>query len=317
MKYITFLYLFYFNHDINIVMNAITQVHHFGNKSTLNLKTVENPEIKNPKGILIKIFVADISSGDQNTILVIPLSKLFIHMTTKKPFIRGICGSGQIVDIGKDVTAFFVGQRVNFVNSVHAGSMAEYIVLQEDSMLAPIGDDITYEEAAPIGFSAMKALYFINASTINKGSSVLIYGASNAVGTYAVQLAFLFGANITAVATKFHQIKLSDLKTESWVDYQTSPINELDKKYDVIFDASGKFPSEYKNELLQPKGRFMTIMTKTTESLDNLKYLNTLHAHKSLTTIVDKVYPFEEYKDAHRHVYGGRKTGTVVLKIAE
>jgi NADPH:quinone reductase-like Zn-dependent oxidoreductase len=296
-------------------MKAITQTHHFGNKSTLNLKVLENPLIKGPKDILILIFASDISSGDQNYNLVIPFSKLFKHFLSKKPLIRGICGSGQIIEIGKEVTAYFVGQRVNFVNSVHAGSMAEYIVLQEDSMLAPIGDDISYEQSVPIGFSAMKALHFINDKTIIKGSTVLIYGANSAVGTYAVQLAYLFGANITSVATKYHQKKLSDLKTEAWVDYQTSPINELDKKYDFIFDASGKFPVEFKKSLLQPHGRFLSISTKSKESLDNLKYLNTLHAHKSLTTIIDKVYDMEDFKDAHRHVFGGRKTGNVVLKI--
>lgn len=298
-------------------MKAITQTHHFGNASTLDFKEVDMLDIKNPKEILVKIYVAAITSGDQKTNLSQSLISWVKQISNKKPLIRGICGSGQILKIGKDVTSFFVGQRVNFVNTFNGGSMAEFIVLQEDSLLAHIGDDISYEQSAPIGFSAMKALHFINDKTIIKGSAVLIYGANNAVGTYAVQLAYLFGANITSVATKYHQKKLSDLKTEAWVDYQTSPINELDKKYDLIFDASGKFPVEFKKVLLQPHGRFLSIFTKSKESLDNLKYLNTLLSHKSLTTIIDKVYDMEDFKDAHRHVFGGRKTGNVVLKIAK
>jgi NADPH:quinone reductase-like Zn-dependent oxidoreductase len=303
-------------------MKAITQKFSFGNSAVLALEETPNPIIRTSHDILISVSVANISKADHFDLLpylpsMLNFLKAIVSLFVRKPRIRGISGAGTILEIGKDVTKFKVGQRVNFINPRKASVMAELLVMQEDSLIFPIADDLSLIDAAPITYGGMKALQSINEKTIKKGFSVLIYGTNSSIGTYAFQLAYILGGNVTAVSNTYHKKVMSQHVSNQLFDFYTSPLNELNRTFDVIYDANGKFPHSLKKKLLKQHGKFYSVNGPFKIDKSGLDYLNSLLEQKLIKSIIDTVYPFEDYKDAHRHVYGGRKTGNVVLKISD
>jgi len=302
------------------MMKAII-LNQYGDEQQLKLTEVKKPQLQKPHDMLIQVHAANISSGDQkiNTLAVSPFLKFVLQIVfgfgKPRAAIRGIAGSGQVVAIGPKVTAFKVGDRVNFINSMRASVMAEFLVLNDRSVIATFAAHLDYPVAAPIAFGALTADYFINDQTIKPNQRVLIYGASGAVGTYAVALAHFYGAHVTAVASSKHHAQLAALHPHHIIDYQTPTFLNHSDTYDVIFDAVGFLPKHLKSRLLKKPGRFFTIHQITKESAARLVYLNGLLANGQLTTILDRVYPLRDYQAAHRHVYAGHKTGNVVLAM--
>jgi len=301
-------------------MKAIIQTK-YGNETTLRLKDVSQPINLNDDALLVKVHVANLSSGDQhiNTLDVNPFLKVILQLIfgVGKPRnpIRGISGAGEVVSVGHNVTKFKVGDRVNFIDSFKASSMATFKVIKEKAIIASFDDSIDYALAAPIAFGAMTADFFINQRTIQPHANVLIYGASGSVGTYAVSLAKLYGAKVTAVASSRHYEKLKPLQAHQWIDYQKPEFNQLKDKFDVIFDAVGKLSKKHKQRLLKPKGKFYSVQSMTKESSSRLKVLNDLLKQGTLITIIDQLYPMMSFQEAHRHLYQGHKTGHVLLSI--
>ena len=187
-------------------MKAIVQKE-YGGVDKLTIEEVEKPVISK-NDVLVEVRTANIASGDMriNTLdlpkLFIPIIKLIFGFKGPRSQIRGITGSGIISEIGNNVEEYKVGEKIYFINSRKAGCLAEYVVLNKKSIIANIPDNISFNEAAPLAFGAMSALYFINETTIQKDDQVLIYGASGSVGSYAVQLAKFYGAIVTAVCSE-------------------------------------------------------------------------------------------------------------------
>lgn len=299
-------------------MKAIIQKQ-YGGIETLEDVERNKPSIKKDE-ILVKVSYANISAGDKNintmqvTFPLNVIMKMIFGLRKPKAEIRGISGSGIIEKVGSDITQFKVGDHVNFINSMKAGVLADYLVLKETSKIAKLDDQVSLEDAAPIAFGALSANHFIHANTIKKEMNVMIYGASGSVGSYAASLANYYGAHVTMVASKKHHEKLSVIKGEL-VSYENDAHLELKTQFDVIFDAVGKINKKQVIKVLKKAGKFYSIKSPTKEDLVKLKELNLLLKDKKITTIIDHIYPFDAYKEAHQKVYDGHKTGNIIIDI--
>jgi NADPH:quinone reductase-like Zn-dependent oxidoreductase len=303
------------------IMKAIIQKV-YGDESTLQMVDVAAPKIKKSNQILVKVNYANVSAGDKN-INTLNLSqpiktimRLVFGFNGPRAKIRGISGSGVIKAVGLKVKDYKVGDNVNFINSIKAGVMAEYLLLNSNSKVCKVDKETSLEAAAPIAFGALTDNHFINEKTIKKGDKVLVYGASGSVGSYAIQLAKYYGANVTGVASQKHLEKLKKIKIDKWLDYNKEDISKLSNKYNVILDAVGYLPRSKAKLILKKNGNYFTIKSPTTENLTRLKNLNKLLKKKNLITIIDQTYNFNDFRQAHKKVYDGHKTGNIVIKIS-
>jgi NADPH:quinone reductase-like Zn-dependent oxidoreductase len=301
-------------------MKAIIQ-NKYGDASTLQLVDVPSLTIQHPTDVLIDVKVANISTGDKNintmqgNFFFKLLLQLVFGFGKPKAKVRGISGSGVVTKIGSKVTNVQVGDRVNFINSMKAGVMAEQLRLSSTSKLAIVDASVSFEQAAPIAFGALTAIHFINEQSVKPGSAVLVYGASGSVGSYAVQLAKHYGATVTGVAREVHWPKLPGLNVDQWIDYSTTDVTKLKQQYDVILDAVGFFSKGNAKKILQANGKYFSIASPTKEDVKRLAFLNQLLAEGKLQTIIDTAYPLDLFQQAHQYVYDGHKTGNVVLTI--
>jgi NADPH:quinone reductase-like Zn-dependent oxidoreductase len=293
----------------------------YGDESTLQLIDTSSPIIKKTNDILIEVKYANISAGDKNiNTLNLPqpiktVMRLVFGFNGPRAKVRGISGSGVVKSVGTDVIGFKAGDHVNFINSISAGVMAEQLLLNSRSKISLVADNVNLEYAAPIAFGALTASHFINEVSVKKGDSVLIYGASGSVGSYAAQLAKYYGANVTGVASSKHHEILKSLKLNKLIDYTKQDITKLDTKFDLILDAVGFLPKSKTKNILEDKGKYLTIKSPTAENLTRLAFLNKLLSEGKLITVIDKVYSLEEFREAHRKVYDGHKSGNVILRF--
>lgn len=179
---------------------------------------------------------------------------------------------------------------------------------------------MSFVDAAPLAFGGLSAYHFINENTIQKDDKVLIYGASGSVGTYAVQLAKYYGAQVTAVASaKHHQALLNlGVSEDSIIDYNEQDFRtQQNCEYDFILDAVGKITKQSCKSVLSKGGTYCTVNTPTKEDSNRLRSINKIVEEGKMETVIDKIYPFEEFKEAHVHTYGGHKSGNVVIRISE
>lgn len=302
------------------MMKAIIQ-RRYGDEKSLFIHTVPTPQISKNNQILVKVKVANISSGDKNINTIpfgFPLNVLlrFIYgwKGPRNP-IRGITGSGVVQEVGSAVSLFKPGDHVNFIQSMKASVMAEYLLLDTKSVVAKVDASVSYEQSAPIAFGALTADYFINSNNIKLKDRVLIYGASGAVGTYAAFLAKHYGGHVTGVFRQHHSEMLKTIPFDEIIDYSTTKLSSLNGRYDVVFDAVGKLANQTLKALLKRNGRYYSVKYPTKENSDRLAFLNELLSQGVIKTILNKIYPFAEFQSAHQHVYQGHKTGNIVLKI--
>jgi NADPH:quinone reductase-like Zn-dependent oxidoreductase len=293
----------------------------YGDESTLQLDDTLPPIIKKSNDILIEVKYANISAGDKNiNTLNLPqpiktVMRLVFGFSGPRAKVRGISGSGVVKSVGTDVIGFKAGDHVNFINSINAGVMAEHLLLNSKSKISLVADNVNLEDAAPIAFGALTANHFVNEVSVKKGDSVLIYGASGSVGSYAAQLAKYYGAKVTGVASSKHHDKLKTLKLDYLIDYTKQDITKLETKFDLILDAVGFLPKSKTKNILEDKGKYLTIKSPTAENLTRLAFLNKILSEGKLITVIDKVYSLEEFREAHRKVYDGHKSGNVILRI--
>jgi len=300
-------------------MKAIIQKE-YGGVDKLTLEEVEKPLISKNQ-ILVEVHTANISSGDMrvNTLDIplplIPIFKIIFGFKGPRNQIRGITGSGVVSEIGNNVKEYKVGEKIYFINSLKAGCLAEYVVLNNKSIIAKIPDNISFNESAPLAFGAMSALHFVNKSTIQKDDQVLIYGASGSVGSYALQLAKFYGAIVTAVCSEKNHKIMKQIGADYVIDYHKTDFTKGNKKYDYVFDAVMKTKKKDVKKVLSPNGKYKTTKSPTSEKIEKLKTINQIIEKGKLTTVIDKVYEFQHYKEAHEHVYLKHKTGNVLIEI--
>ena len=323
-------------------MKALTY-EKYGSPDVLKMNTIDIPQIEDNE-MLIKVHAASV-----NTIEIFYRSgiKVFFGLSRLATGIRkprkkdtGFDVAGEIVQIGAGITKFKVGNQVYGV--ARTGSCAEYAKVSENGIaLKPTS--MSYAEAAAVPVAGLTALQFLrDVGNIQGGQKVLIYGASGGTGTYTVQLAKHYDADITAVCSAKNKQLVESLGADLVIDYTKEDFTKRAEKYDLIIDAVGKIPlSKWKNSLkengtfanvgspsmpmigfylrvLGNKFRKKKMRTMTTQNKrEDLEFLAKLIDEGKIKSIIDKSYSLEETAEAQRYYEKGHTAGKVVINVIE
>jgi NADPH:quinone reductase-like Zn-dependent oxidoreductase len=297
----------------------------FGAPEVLQLQEVQKPAPREDE-ILIKVHATTVSAGDiRMRSLNVPLvfwlpARITLGFTKPKHPIYGMELAGKVEATGKNVTRFKSGDQV-FASTLteNFGAHAEYKCLPEQAMVAKKPANITYEEAAAFPIGATTALRLLrNGNTLAsvRGQKILIYGASGSVGTYAVQLAKYFGADVTGVCSTANLDMVKSLGADHVIDYKKEDFSSRAERYDVIFDTVAKFPKSQYSKVLKPNGTYVTMAKLSTkESMENLVFIKELIEAREIKAVIDRCYPLEQMVEAHRYVDTGHKKGNVVITV--
>ncbi|MHA1906657.1 MAG: NAD(P)-dependent alcohol dehydrogenase [Candidatus Thorarchaeota archaeon] len=297
-------------------MKAVV-VSKYGSPEGLQITQVEKPSPK-ANELLVKIHATTVTFGDamlrRMKLPVRLVFGLFMGGLGKNK-ILGHEFSGVVEAVGNEVSLFRPGDQVFASKGMKGGAHAEYISIPEDSMIAIKPENMSYEEAAAVPVGGNTALHILRLGNIQSGQKVLVYGASGSVGTYAVQLAKYWGAEVTGVCSSANEEMVKSIGVDKVIDYKNEDFTQNGETYDVIFDAVRKISSSQSKGSLNDNGIFLSASTSTQESTENLVFLKEIIEAGKLKPVIDRTYPLEEIVEAHRYVDTGRKKGNVVITI--
>jgi len=298
----------------------------YGPPEVLRLEELETPAPRKNE-VRIRVGATAVNSSDCYIRgLSLPfayrlMARLALGWRGPRRRVLGMVLSGQVDAVGPDVKSFKVGDRVFGFDRHRFGAYAEYACWPDDGLLATRPDGLTDEEAAALPYGGLLALHFLRRARVAAGQRVLVYGASGAVGTSAMQLAGHFGAEVTGVCSTANLALVRSLGAMTVVDYTREDFTARGERYDLIFDAVGKRKSAEGLRLcdraLTPGGRRVSVDDGRPKLLaEDLMLLGELAARGEIRPVIDRCYPLEELAAAHRYVDEGHKRGNVIIAVA-
>ena len=288
--------------------------------------------------VLVRSVATTVNSGDARLRamrvprgLSLPV-RLNVGVTRPRQPVFGFDLSGRVEAVGEAVTSFQPGDRVVASRGFDLGCHAELVTIDEHGAIAKIPESLSYQDALALCFGGVTALHFFRLGKLASGETVLINGASGAVGTMAVQLAKHTGAEVTAVCSGANADLVKDLGADHVIDYTAEDFTRDGRRYDVIMDNHGNAPYARVKGSLQPDGRLLAVIGDLwqmlaatrrkavvggTASMNAYDYrtLLLLAASGKLKPVIDSVLPFAQIVEAHRRVDTGHKVGSVVLTL--
>ena len=301
----------------------------YGPPEVLQLKEVEKPTPKSNE-VLIKIYATAVTASDSLMrrsdlpLLFSLMRRLGAGLTKPRKPIPGFVLAGEVEAVGKDVTLFKKGDQVYGSVGMRQGAFAEYACMAEagtlTGCLAIKPETMSYEEAAAVPYGAMIASHFLKKGNIRKRKKVLIYGASGAIGTAAVQLARYAGAEVTGICSTVNLALVKSLGADKVIDYTKEDSISSGELYDLVFDAVGKRKSSKLKvqcrNALTPGGKYISVDGGMPRPrAEYLVRLKKLIEEGKFKAVIDRSYALEQIVEAHRYVDKGHKKGNVVITV--
>lgn len=313
----------------------------YGSPEVVALKDITKP-IPQAKELLIKVCASTVNRTDAGfRSATYFISRFWTGLFWPKQHTLGSEFAGIIEDVGKDVLLFKKGDKVFGFDDATFGGHAEYMVIDESKAIATIPDKISIHHAAAIAEGAHYALCNIRASHIQRNQYAMVYGATGAIGSAAVQLLKHYGVNVTAVCNTKNVALVKSLGADQVIDYETQDFKSTGQTFDFIFDAVGKSSFRVCKPLLKDKGIYVsTELGKNAENIflalftpmmrnkkvifpippidkKDLQFLKELIENGDFMPVIDREYQLEQIVEAYEYVESGQKTGNVILRIAE
>jgi NADPH:quinone reductase-like Zn-dependent oxidoreductase len=311
----------------------------YGPPEVLQLREVEKPVPKDNE-VLVRIHASTVTSGDirLRSFTWAPWfwlpGRIMYGLIKPRKKIPGNELSGIIEAIGKDIAHFKKGDQIFGITwtTSFGGANAEYICLREnEAAIKPV--NMSFEEAAAVPIGCLTALILLKKAKVQNGKKILIYGASGSVGTYAVQLAKYFGAEVTGICSTTNIEMVKSLGADKVLDYTKEDFTKSSQSYDVIFDTVMKTSFSKCKNSLTPRGIFVTVdfplgtalwtslaggrkvVFGIANKIEDLVTLRELIESGKIKSVIDRRYPLEQTVEAHIYVEKGHKKGNVVINM--